>query len=72
MLVGTVIVGDDGHRGGAYFLAVDQVEPRTELGQEMVSDAENWFRELGAVKILLTVGSTNAVALGFYGLHAVS
>ncbi|MDJ0336666.1 GNAT family acetyltransferase [Cryobacterium sp. PH31-O1] len=65
-LVGTVMVGHDGHRGWVYYLAINQAQRGTGLGQEMMIAAEDWLREQGAVKVQLMVRSTNEAVLGFY------
>ena len=65
-LIGTVMVGHDGHRGWVYYLAVDESQRGTGLGKEMMVAAENWLREHGAVKVQLMVRSTNEAVLGFY------
>jgi ribosomal protein S18 acetylase RimI-like enzyme len=65
-LAGTVMVGHDGHRGWIYYLAVDQRQRGSGLGRELMTAAERWLRERGAVKVQLMVRSTNDVVLGFY------
>ena len=65
-LIGTVMVGHDGHRGWVYYLAVDESQRGTGLGKQMMVAAENWLREHGAVKVQLMVRSTNEEVLGFY------
>lgn len=65
-LVGTVMVGHDGHRGWVYYLAVDESQRGIGLGREMMNAAEHWLREHGAVKVQLMVRSTNEAVLGFY------
>ena len=65
-LIGTVRVGHDGHRGWVYYLAVEEDRRGTGLGRQMMSAAENWLREHGAVKVQLMVGPTNEAVLGFY------
>jgi len=65
-LIGTVMVGHDGHRGWVYYLAVEEDRRGTGLGRQMMSAAENWLREHGAVKVQLMVGPTNEAVLGFY------
>ena len=64
--IGTVMVGHDGHRGWVYYLAVDESQRGTGLGRQMMTAAENWLREHGAVKVQLMVRSTNEAVLGFY------
>ena len=65
-LVGTVMVGHDGHRGWVYYLAVDESRRGTGLGKRLMTAAETWLRERGAVKVQLMVRSTNEAVLGFY------
>jgi len=65
-LVGTVMVGHDGHRGWIYYLAVDESQRGTGLGRQMMTTAEDWLRQEGAVKVQLMVRSANEAVLGFY------
>ena len=65
-LIGTAMVGHDGHRGWVYYLAVEENRRGTGLGRQMMLAAENWLREHGAVKIQLMVRPTNKAVLGFY------
>jgi ribosomal protein S18 acetylase RimI-like enzyme len=66
-LVGTVMVGHDGHRGWVYYLAVAETHQRVGLGSELMRAAEEWLRTRGAVKVQLMVRSENESALEFYG-----
>lgn len=65
-LVGTVMVGDDGHRGWMYYLAVRPDAQRSGLGRVLVAAAERWLEARGCVKAQLMVRGTNADAIGFY------
>ena len=65
-LAATVMVGHDGHRGWAYYLAVKPGNRRSGLGRRMMQEAERWLRERGAVKLNLMVRDSNSAALGFY------
>jgi ribosomal protein S18 acetylase RimI-like enzyme len=65
-VVGTVMVGHDGHRGWAYYLAVDEGRRSSGLGRRMMRAAERWLQKRGAVKIQLMVRDDNAAALGFH------
>ena len=65
-LVGTVMVGHDGHRGWVYYLAVDDSARATGLGRELMAAGEDWLRAHGAVKVQLMVRSSNETVLGFY------
>jgi ribosomal protein S18 acetylase RimI-like enzyme len=66
VLVGSVMVGFDGHRGWVYYLAIAPQARRGGLGRQMMHAAETWLRERGAPKIQLMVRGDNAAALGFY------
>jgi ribosomal protein S18 acetylase RimI-like enzyme len=65
-LLGTVMVGHDGHRGWVYYLAV---EPRCRgrgLGRELMAAAESWLDEQGVPKLQLMVRADNAAVIEFY------
>ncbi|NYT40403.1 GNAT family acetyltransferase [Sphingomonas sp. R-74633] len=65
-LTGSVMLGDDGHRGWVYYLAVAESARRTGLGRTLMVAAEDWLRARGCPKIQLMVRDSNAEALGFY------
>ena len=65
-LIASVMVGFDGHRGWAYYLAVAPDRRRAGLGRQLMDAAGAWLRERGAPKLQLMVRTTNADALGFY------
>ena len=65
-LVGTVMVGHDGHRGWVYYLAVASAERGSGLGRALMQAAEAWLVERGVVKVQLMVRETNASVTGFY------
>jgi ribosomal protein S18 acetylase RimI-like enzyme len=65
-LVGTVMVGSDGHRGWVYYLAVVPAHQGSGLGARLMASAEAWLRERGAVKVQLMVRDTNAEVMKFY------
>lgn len=65
-LVGTVMVGHDGHRGWVYYLAVTTSERGTGLGRRLMQAAEAWLVEHGAVKLQLMVRQSNTAVVGFY------
>jgi GNAT superfamily N-acetyltransferase len=66
LVVATVMVGQDGHRGWVYYLAVDDSKLKTGLGAAMMSAAEDWVRRRGIVKIQLMVRAENLDVRGFY------
>jgi ribosomal protein S18 acetylase RimI-like enzyme len=65
-LTGSVMIGDDGHRGWVYYLAVAEAARRTGLGRTLMAAAEDWLKARGCPKIQLMVRDSNAEALGFY------
>lgn len=64
VLVGTVMVGHDGHRGWVYSLAVHT--RRAGRGGALMGAAEDWLRARGVPKLNLMVRHDNADARGFY------
>jgi ribosomal protein S18 acetylase RimI-like enzyme len=66
-LVGTVMVGHDGHRGWLYYLAVRPYRQREGVGRELVAACETWLRARRVPKLQLMVREGNAAAVGFYG-----
>jgi ribosomal protein S18 acetylase RimI-like enzyme len=65
-LIGTVMVGSDGHRGWVYYLAVSEVRRRQGNGRMLMAAAEEWLRENGVVKVQLMVRDENEPVLSFY------
>lgn len=65
-LIGTVMVGHDGHRGWVYYLAVAEAHQHNGFGLELMKAAEKWLRESGAVKVQLMVRSENESVFAFY------
>jgi len=65
-LVGSVMVGHDGHRGWVYYLAVAESARGRGLGRELMGAAEAWLVERGLPKIQFMVRSDNSSVLDFY------
>ena len=65
-IVGSVMVGHDGHRGWLYYVAADPMRQREGIGAAMVEAAERWLHERGVVKVQLLVRETNAGVVAFY------
>lgn len=65
-IIGTVMVGFDGHRGWVYYLAVTAPRQREGLGRLLMTAAEDWLRTKGAAKIQLMVRRENDAAVSFY------
>jgi ribosomal protein S18 acetylase RimI-like enzyme len=65
-IVGSVMVGHDGHRGWLYYVAADPASRSKGVGRRMVQAAEHWLRQRGVVKVQLLVRETNTNVVGFY------
>ena len=65
-LVGTAMVGHDGHRGWVYYLAVRPASQRRGTGRALVRACEQWVRAAGVPKVQLMVRSDNRAAAAFY------
>lgn len=66
ILVGTAMVGEDGHRGWIYYLAADPQWQRRGVGRALMGAAEKWLRRRGVWKLNLLVRRDNLDATGFY------
>ena len=65
-LVGTAMLGHDGHRGWVYYLAVATDARRRGVGRALMTACEDWLRERDVPALNLMVRSENTEALGFY------
>ena len=65
-IVGSVMVGHDGHRGWLYYVASDPTSRGSGVGRRMVQAAETWLSDRGVAKVQLMVRPTNAQAAAFY------
>ncbi|MGB7961427.1 MAG: GNAT family acetyltransferase [Propionicimonas sp.] len=65
-LLGTVMVGHDGHRGWVYYLAVQAGRRNMGLGRTLMMAAESWLEQQGMPKVQLMVRSDNDAVIGFY------
>ena len=65
-VVATVMIGEDGHRGWVYYLAVDPARQRGGLGGRMMAAAEDWLRGRGVWKLQLLVREDNEAVRKFY------
>ena len=69
-IVGSVMVGHDGHRGWLYYVAAHPDRRSQAIGRTIVEAAENWLKELRVGKVQLMVRETNVAVLnraGFVG-----
>ncbi len=65
-IMGAALVGDDGHRGWFYYVAVAPKVRKSGLGRQLVAAGEDWMRRRGIAKSQLIVRAGNAQVQGFY------
>jgi ribosomal protein S18 acetylase RimI-like enzyme len=65
-IVGSVMVGHDGHRGWVYYLAAAASRRQEGLGRRLMAAAEEWLTARGVRKCELMIRSSNEAAAGFY------
>ncbi len=65
-LIGSVMVGYEGHRGWVNYLAVHPDHQRQGLGRLLMDEAERRLRDLGCAKVNLQVRTSNETARVFY------
>lgn len=65
-VVGTTMVGYEGHRGWINYLAVEPELHKSGLGRHLMEHAERVLAGLGCPKVNLQVRVGNAVAVEFY------
>lgn len=66
MIVGSVMVGHDGHRGWFYYLSVHPDAQRRGHGRSLVEAAERWLAARGIDKAMLMIRPDNAAVRAFY------
>jgi ribosomal protein S18 acetylase RimI-like enzyme len=66
ILVATVMVGHDGHRGWFYYLAVDPALQGRGFGRAMTQAGEAWLVARGIAKAQLMVRADNERVRAFY------
>lgn len=65
-IIGSVMVGYDGHRGWFYYLAVAPQNRRQGVGRQLLTTAEDWLKQQGVGKAQLMIRAENALAVSFY------
>ena len=65
-IVATAMLGNDGHRGWVYYVAVDPDHRGKGYGRVIMHAAENWLRAAGVEKLQLLVRPDNADVKVFY------
>ncbi len=66
VIVGSVMVGHDGHRGWIYYVAALPDARNRGIGRACVEAAEDWLRERAVGKVQLMIRETNSVVRTFY------
>ena len=65
-IVGSTMVGHDGHRGWLYYVAAAPLLYGQGIGRQVVGAGEAWLRQRGVVKVQLLVRETNTKVVSFY------
>ncbi len=65
-LVGSVMVGHDGHRGWLYYVGSHPTLRSRGVGRDLVRAAEAWLSDRGVRKAQLLVQQSNVGVVGFY------
>jgi ribosomal protein S18 acetylase RimI-like enzyme len=65
-IVGTAMVGQDGHRGWVYYVAAHPGRNGQGIGRVIMDAAEHWLSDRGIWKVQILVRSDNDQAKGFY------
>ena len=65
-LIGSVMLGHDGHRGWVYYLAVHPNWQRNGIGRSLMSYAEGWMDRRQVPKIQAMIRADNLPVRGFY------
>ena len=65
-LVGTAMVGHDGHRGAVYYVGVLPGLQKSGIGALLMAAVEQWLKDRGVPKINVMVRTDNLGARGFY------
>ena len=65
-LIGSAMLGHDGHRGWVYFLSVHPNWQRNGIGRSLMSYAEGWMDQRQVPKIQVMIRVDNLLVRGFY------
>ncbi|MGQ0675763.1 MAG: GNAT family acetyltransferase [Rhodospirillales bacterium] len=65
-IAGATMLGDDGHRGWFYYLAVAPALQKSGLGRRIVAAGEDWMCGRGIAKSQIIIRGGNATVRGFY------
>ncbi len=65
-IIGSAMIGEDGHRGWVYYMAVRPDHQGGGLGRRILDAAEQWLAARGCWKVQLLVREDNAATRAFY------
>lgn len=65
-ILGSAMVGHDGHRGWIYYLATAPAARGRGIARDLIATTEAWLVERGIPKVQLLVRDTNAGVIGYY------
>lgn len=65
-IIGSAMVGHDGHRGWVYYVASSPSARGMGVGRAIMAAAEAWLEARGVWKVQLLVRASNEQATGFY------
>ncbi len=65
-IAGTVMAGEDGHRGWVYYVAADPTRQGDGVGRAVMAAAEDWLAKRGVWKVQLMVRGDNSAVQAFY------
>ena len=65
-VIGSVMVGYDGHRGSVNYLAVHPDSQKKQLGRMLMKHSEDYLLALGCPKLNLMVRTSNLPVIEFY------
>lgn len=65
-VIGSIMVGYEGHRGWINYLAVTPEYQRRGYGEQLVQKSIDELRKMGCLKVNLQVRNTNTAVINFY------
>ena len=66
VIIGSAMIGYDGHRGSLYYLAVDPKHLRKGVGEMLMKEIEKKLIEVGCPKINIFIRNSNVEVKEFY------
>ena len=66
LILGSIMVGYDGHRGSVNYLSVHPDFQKKNLGRKLMEHSEDYLRSLGCPKLNLMVRTSNLPVIEFY------